>query len=266
MATVQVNPKDAMALRQRTGLGVMDCKDALAQNGGDMAKAEAWLREKLKGKMDARVDRPAGQGVIAVFSQPGKAAIVEIRAETDFTAKNTEFRAMAQTLAKLGCEQSGEIAMTAPMKAALDEVRIKTGENISFGRGLCLQGGNFAHYIHHDGRLGVLLQFEGTLAPDLATGICQSVAAAVPTPIAVDESGVPADVMAAKRAEAVAEAKATGKPEQIAVKMAEGKIRKFLEEVTLLGAVYVKDETKKIKDLLPAGTRVLRFVRMTVGG
>ena len=77
MDTVQVNPKDAMALRQRTGLGIMDCKDALAQNGGDMNKAEAWLREKLKGKMDTRTDRPAGQGCVAVCVQPGRASIVE---------------------------------------------------------------------------------------------------------------------------------------------------------------------------------------------
>jgi len=266
MTTVQVNAKDAMALRQRTGLGLMDCKNALAENACDMVKAEAWLREKLKGKMDARSDRPAGHGTIAIFSQPGRAAIIELRSETDFTAKNTEFRALANTLAKHAAEQSGEITMTAPMTAALDEIRIKTGENISFGRGTCLQGGNFAHYIHHDGRLAVLLQFEGELPADSATGICQSVAAAVPTPIAVDESGVSADLMAQKRQEAQDEAKAAGKNEQIAAKMAEGKVRKFLEEVTLLGQVYVKDETKKLKDLLPAGTRVLRFVRMTVGG
>ena len=112
----------------------------------------------------------------------------------------------------------------------------------------------------------MLLQYEGELPADSATGICQSVAAAVPTPIAVDESGVSADLMAQKRQEAQDEAKAAGKNEQIAAKMAEGKVRKFLEEVTLLGQVYVKDETKKLKDLLPAGTRVLRFVHMTVGG
>ena len=211
MTTVQVNAKDAMALRQRTGLGLMDCKNALAENACDMVKAEAWLREKLKGKMDARSDRPAGHGTIAIFSQPGRAAIIELRSETDFTAKNTEFRALANTLAKHAAEQSGEITMTAPMTAALDEIRIKTGENISFGRGTCLQGGNFAHYIHHDGRLAVLLQFEGELPADSATGICQSVAAAVPTPIAVDESGVSADLMAQKRQEAQDEAKAAGK-------------------------------------------------------
>ncbi len=266
MNTVQVNPKDAMTLRQRTGLGIMDCKEALAHNGSDMAKAEAWLREKLKGKMDTRTDRPAGQGCVAVCIESGRASIIEVRAETDFTAKNDQFREMSTQLAKSACEQSGEVKPTAPMTAAIDELRIKTGENISFGRGVCLHGGNFAKYVHHDGRLGVLLQFEGELPADLATGICQHVAAVVPTPLSVDESGVPADTLAQKRADAQAEAKASGKPEQIAAKMAEGKLRKFLEEVTLLGQPYVRDDKKSVKQLLPAGVRILKFVRMTVGG
>jgi elongation factor Ts len=120
--------------------------------------------------------------------------------------------------------------------------------------------------VHHDGRLAVLLQFEGNLSADIATGICQHVAAFVPTPIAVDEAGVPADLLAQKKAEAEAEAKASGKPEQIAAKMAEGKVRKFLEEVTLLGQPYVKDDKKSVKQLLPQGVRILKFVRMTVGG
>ena len=100
---------------------------------------------------------------------------------------------------------------------------------------------------------------------ELGTGLCQHIAASVPTPLAVDESGVPADTLAQKRAEAEAEAKASGKPDQIAAKMAEGKMRKFLEEVTLLGQPFVRDETKRVKEVLPAGVRILKFVRMTVG-
>jgi len=266
MNTMQVNPKDAMALRQRTGLGIMDCKEALAHNGSDMAKAEAWLRAKLKGKMDTRTDRPAGQGCVSVCVQPGCASIIEVRSETDFTGKNDEFRAMAQHLAKDSCEQSGEVKATAHMTARIDEVRIKTGENVSLGRGVCLHGGNFASYVHHDARLGVLLQFEGALPEEIAVGICQHVAAVTPTPLAVDASGVDADTIAQKKSEAEAEAKASGKPEQIAAKMAEGKLRKFLEEVTLLGQPYVKDDKKSVKQMLPEGVRILKFVRMTVGG
>ncbi len=224
MTTANINPKDVMALRQRTGLGMMDCKQALAENGGDMKKAEAWLREKLKGKMDSRTDRAAGEGCVAVAITGGRAAIVEVRSETDFTSRNAEFRAMADALAADAAAQDGAVTMTPAMTARLDDVRIKTGENVQFSRGTSLGAGSFAKYIHHDGKLGVLMQFEGTLDPETAAGICLHVAGAVPTPLAVDEHGLPKEVVDARRREAIEEAKATGKPEAVAQKIAEGKI------------------------------------------
>ena len=141
----------------------------------------------------------------------------------------------------------------------LDEVRITTGENISMARGTKLGGGSFASYIHHDSKLGVLLQFEGELPEDVATGICQHIAANVPTPMAVDESGLPGDLVALKAGEAKAEAENSGKPPEIAAKIAEGKMRKFFEEVTLLGQKYVRDDSKQISSLLPDGTTLKEF-------
>lgn len=267
MSTPDINPKDVMELRRRTGLGMMDCKKALVENGGDMKKAEAWLREKLKDKMDSRTDRAAGQGCIAVHIAADRGAIVEIRAETDFTATNSEFRAMADAVAKEAAAQSGEVKATPAITALVDAIRIKTQENISFARGTAISGGSFAKYIHHDGKLGVLMQFEGPIRPEDASGICLHIAGAVPTPIAVDEAGLPKDVVDARRAEATAEAKATGKPEQVAQKIAEGKLRKFFEENTLLGQPYLKDPEGKtvVRQLVPAGARILRFVRLRVG-
>ncbi len=266
MSTVNIDAKVVMALRNRTGLGFGDCRSALAEVGGDLEKAESLLRERLKGKMDTRSDRTAGEGCITAVINGSHAAIVEIRAETDFTAKNEEFRAMATELATMSLAAGpGEVSMSAPMTARLDVVRIKTGENISFGRGTRLDGGSFATYIHHDWKLGVLLQFEGELPQELATGICQHIAAAVPTPMAVDEHGLPADVIAAKREEAKKEAEASGKPPQIAEKMAEGKVRKFFEETTLLGQKYVKEEKKSIRELLPKGVTIKAFIRLRMG-
>lgn len=266
MSTANISSKDVMALRERTGLGMMDCKAALVEANGDAKLAEERLREKLKGKMDTRTDRAAGEGCVAVGIAGGKAAIVEVRAETDFTARNPEFRAMAQELAVMAAAGPvGAAANTDGMKKRLDEVRIKTGENLSFAGGEVVQGAGFAHYIHHDGKKGALIVFEGTLDQDTGVGICQHIVAAVPPPIAVDEHGVPADVRAKKQAESVEEAKASGKPEPIAQKMAEGKMRKFFEEVTLLGQKYVRDDKKAIKEVVPAGTRILKFVRMAVG-
>lgn len=266
MSTANISPKDVMTLRERTGLGMMDCKAALADANGDMKVAEERLREKLKGKMDTRTDRAAGEGCVAVAVDGDHAAVIEVRAETDFTARNPEFRTMATELAKMACKGTpGKVEFTDGMKKRLDDVRIKTGENLSFAGGVRLEGGNFASYVHHDGKKAALLQYTGTMSADLAAGICQHIVAATPTPISVDEKGVPAELIAARQREAVEEAKASGKPEQIAVKMAEGKMRKFFEEVTLLGQPYVRDDKKRIKELLPAGVTLVHFVRMTLG-
>ena len=266
MSTTDVSAKDVMALRQKTGLGMMDCKKALIEAGGDAAAAEEALREKLKGKMDTRTDRAAGEGCIAIAIDGDRAAILEMRAETDFTARNDTFRNMANAVATatLG-GADGEIVLDDTRKKMLDDVRITTGENISMARGVKCSGGRFGSYLHHDSKLGVLLQFEGDLPEDIATGICQHIAAHVPTPEAVDESGLPADKVAAKKAEAQAEAEASGKPAEIATKIAEGKVRKYFEEVTLLGQKFVRDETKQIAELLPAGVTLKAFHRYQVG-
>jgi elongation factor Ts len=271
MDTTAVNAKDVMRLRERTGLGMMDCKAALAEAGGDMAKAEAILKERLKGKMDTRTDRAAGQGRIAVridgAAGSQRAAIVEVRAETDFTAKNDEFVAMADAVAALAAKDgSGDLSVTPAMTARIDEIRLKTGENISFGRGIAAAGAFFGSYVHHDGKLGVLLETSAAIPADVAIGICQHIAANVPTPMAIGEADMPKDLVEARRREAVEEAKASGKPTEIAEKMAQGKMRKFFEDHTLLGQKFVKDEKKSVRELLPAGVTVMRFVRMPLGG
>jgi elongation factor Ts len=270
MSTANISAKDVMALRQKTGLGMMDCKKALVESGGDMAAAEAALRAKLKGKMDERTDRAAGEGRISIETSDSGAAILEVRAETDFTARNDSFIEMADNAARDSIAQATgdgptDVVFTDDMKAALDEVRITTGENISFAKGIAFKGNSFGQYVHHDGKLGVLVQFEGEIPEDLATGICQHVAAHVPTPLAVDEHGLPSEIVEAKRAEATKEAMDLGKPEEIAAKIAEGKMRKFLEDNTLIGQKYVKLEKETVGQILPAGVKILNFVRMRVG-
>ncbi len=268
-STVEINPKDVMALRQRTGLGMMDCKAALQETGGDMAKAEAHLREKMKGKMDTRTDRVAGQGAVAIAIQGEKAAIVELRAETDFTARNESFRKMAQDVAEMALKSPvGPVTVSAEMTKRIDDIRITTGENVSFARGHRFDGGAFGSYIHFDGKQSALVQFSGAVPADLGTGIGMHVVAHQPTPMAVDEAGMPADLVATTKASAVKEAQESGKPAQIAEKIADGKMRKFFEENTLLGQIYVKDPAGKasVKSLLPAGVSIKAFVRYVVGG
>ena len=245
----------------------MDCKEALAANEGNPAKAEEWLRAKLKGKMDTRTERATAQGRIVVVVQGSKAAIVEVQTETDFTANNDSFVTMSEAIAKAALQQkAGELNVTDEMNKLVDGVRITTGENMRIARGQVLEGGSIGSYVHHDGKRAAIVQVEGPADPGLLKSICQHIVAHVPPPIAVDQSSVPKDKLDSIRTDATAEAKAAGKNDEIAQKIAEGKVRKYLEEVTLLNQKSVQDDTKSIKDLLPKGVTVKSFVRYTLGG
>ncbi|MDA0802820.1 MAG: translation elongation factor Ts [Planctomycetota bacterium] len=264
--TVKIDPKAVMILRQKTGLGMGACKDALVEANGNAAEAEKILRERMKDKMDARSERAAGEGCVVVAVNGGKMTVLDVRSETDFTARNDEFRAMAADLATMALAQAaGAVSMTPEMTTRLDDVRLKTGENVQFGKGVRSDAPAFAKYVHHDHRLAAVIAYEGELPDDVGVGICQHIAAHVPTPVAVDADGVCKDEVARVRAAAQAEAGASGKPAQIAEKIAEGKMRKYFEEVTLLGQAYVRDDKVRVSSLLPKGTKILGFWRYVVG-
>jgi elongation factor Ts len=265
---VSFTAKDVMALRQKTGLGMMDCKRALTECNGDMAAAEEWLRHELKGKMDARTERPAAEGRIGIAIEGDKAVIIEVRAETDFTARNDDFVAVVNDAARSALGQpAGPVQADEAIAKRIDDARISTRENVSFARGEKLEGGGFGSYLHHDGKRAALVQIEGTADEDLLRGLCQHIVAHVPPPLGVTEDDIPADAMEKVRREAEQEAAETGKPPEIARKIAEGKVRKYLQQNTLLDQMYVKDPAGKtpVRKVLPKGVTVKRFVRYTVG-
>ncbi len=261
--------KDVMALRQKTGLGMMDCKNALAANHGDMAAAERWMRQKLKGKMEGRTERATAEGRIGIIVDGPAAAIVEIRTETDFTAGTDEFLSMVQDIARhaMGLP-AGSIAVDDDITNRIDDVRIKTGENVNFARGDKLEGGAFGTYLHHDGKRAAIVQIQGTADAETLTGICQHIVAHVPPPMGVDQADVPADQIERIRQEATREAADSGKPAEIVQKIAAGKVRKYLQQNTLLNQLYVKDPDGKttVGKILPTGVTITRFLRYTVGG
>lgn len=269
-STVNFTPKDVMALREKTGLGMMDCKAALTEAGGDPKKAEELLRAKMKGKMDTRTERQTGEGRVVILIHGPDAAIVEVKCETDFTARNDDFNKMVQDVAKMVLSGPvGDATATDAIKKRVDDVRITTGENMSFGRGEHLRGGSFGSYLHHDGKRGALVQVEGgTVDQAVLNGIATHVVGYHPSPIGISGADVPAATLDEVRRTAIAEAKETGKPEQIAQKMADGRVAKYLKENTLLDQPYVKDPTGKqaVKDLLPKDVTVKKFIRYTVGG
>ncbi len=268
-----ISPKDVMSLRNRTGLPMMACKKALAEAGGDVDAAEELMRKQLKGKMDKRVDRAAGEGriAIAVNFESGAAAIVELRAETDFTAKNDKFIEAAQKIAEaaLNAHGAGEVTIEGDAVALVDDLRITTGENISVARAHKLLGETgttaYGQYVHHDGKVGVLIQAEGSINEDTLRKICMHVTAAVPRPLAINPDQVPEDVVEKERKFRIEQAVESGKPQEIAEKMVEGGMRKFFSEVALMQQPFVMDQSKTIADIVGSHATITAFLRWEVG-
>ena len=256
--------KDVMALREKTGLGMMDCKKALQENDGDMNAAESWLREKRKGKMDTRTERTTGEGRIGIAIDGTKAVIIELQTETDFTAKNDAFLTATDAVAGLALAQAaGDVEADDAMNKHVDDLRITTGENVNFARGKRLDGGSYGSYVHHDGKRACLLQIEGDAPADALKGICQHIV--FHDPLGIDADDVPAEKIESIRNEALAEAKDSGKNDEIAGKMADGKVRKYLEENTLMAQKYVLDESMTVADALGSDAKITAFVRYTLG-
>jgi elongation factor Ts len=269
----QISSQDVMKLRNETGLPMMDCKAALAETKGDFEAAKDWLRKKMKGKMDKRTDRAAGEGRIAIATNDasGVAAIVEVRAESDFTAKNDNFVKAAQKIAGLALEegQSGAVTPTRDMQAVIDEIRAQTGENCSIARAHKITGETgttaFGTYVHHDGKTGVLIQATGSISDTTLREIGMHITASPTRPLGVTANDIPANVVDRERRFRVEQAMESGKPQEIAEKMVEGGMRKFFEEVALMEQPFVKDETKKIKDIVGKGAQIVGFYRWQVG-
>lgn len=264
-----ISAKDVMALRARTGVGMMECKKALAEADGDSAKAIEILREKLKGKMDERTDRAAGEGALAIAKGDGAIAIIELKAESDFTARNDAFVDAAQKIADIVLAgPAGETTeASAGITELVDNLRITTKENISFARGIKLTGSKVGGYVHFDRKTGSIVTGEGDLSDDLLSGISMHITAAVPTPMGVAQDDLPADQLAAAKQSAIDEATASGKPQQIAEKIAEGKLRKWVDDNSLMGQIYLRemDAKKPIREFLPKDGKINAFVRYQVG-
>jgi elongation factor Ts len=264
-----------MELRQRTGLGMMECKKALTETAGDLAKAEELLRIKSVAKASKAADRVAAEGVIGLsVAADGKSgAIVEVNCETDFVAKNDEFRAFAAEVAALVARDNpADLAALGAAKLpsgdTVEARRIalvqKIGENMTVRRfARRVAAGRLASYVHGV-RIGVMVDVTGgddTLGKDLAMHIAAS------KPLAVDRTGVAADVVERERGIAAARAAESGKPANIVEKMVEGAVAKFLAEVTLTGQAFVKGDGKQtVAELLKQkGATVNGFTMYVVG-
>jgi len=269
-----ISASTVMELRQRTGLGMMECKKALTEGAGDLTKAEELLRIRSGAKASKAAARIAAEGVIGlhVAANAKAAAIVELNCETDFVARNEDFRAFANQIAEVVArDRPADVAALATRTLASGETiearRIalvqKIGENVTVRRFALLEAqGRIASYVHGM-RIGVLVDYTGgneALGKDLAMHI------AATKPIAVSREQVAADVVAKERSIAEARAAESGKPANIVQKMVEGAVAKFLAEVTLLPQPFVKNDKESVNDVVKRqGARVNAFVLYVVG-
>ena len=266
-------------LREMTGLGMMECKRALAETDGDIKKAEELMRIKSGAKASKAASRQAAEGTIGVYVSADAAvgALVEFNCETDFAARNVDLLAMAAALAKnVGSENPADVAvlMNTHIDGELAEAKRaalvqKIGENMNVRRFVRVggaSGNKVASYVHGGGRIGVLVEFDGNgdVARDVAMHLAASVASTRAVCVSRDE--VPAELIENERKIFSAQAAESGKPAEIVAKMVEGRINKYLAEVTLLGQPFVKDPEQTVEKILKAAnTKVHSFQMYVVG-
>ncbi len=260
-------------LRAKTDAPMMECKKALTEADGDMAKAEEILRVKLGTKAGKAASRIAAEGVVAAHIAGDTGAMIEVNCETDFVTKNEMFLTMAKAAAQLVAEQNpADVAALGALAYSqdgygptLEDVRVglvgKIGENMSFRRFVRKSGTPLASYVHGT-RIGVLVEYQGDemAAKDVAMHV------AAMKPVALASSEVPAELIEQERSVAVAKAQESGKPADIAAKMVEGSVQKYLKEVSLFNQPFVKNDKQSVEQMLKEkATTVKGFTLYVVG-
>lgn len=276
--------KDVKLLRERTGVGMMDCKDALTQAEGDMERAIEVLREKGIAKASKRADKVAAEGVVCAKIKGDLGVLVEVNSETDFVARNEKFGQFVCRIADTILENSPKnleelkqceiIGENLTVDEALKNEILVLGENIQIRR-FVLMNGTLASYVHGGGSIGVMVKFKTDLAQkpeflEFGKNIAMHVAAACPQYL--DSNGVPAEVLEKERHILKQQMADSNKPENIVQKIVDGKMNKFYEEVCLFSQKYVKDSdltvldyVKKVEKELGGSISIADFCRMERG-
>ncbi|MHB1870509.1 MAG: translation elongation factor Ts [Steroidobacteraceae bacterium] len=270
---MSITAENVKQLRERTGAGMMECKKALVETRGDLDAAAELMRKQGLAKADKKATRVAAEGVVVIerASAGAAAAMVEVNCETDFVAREQDFRAFSSAVAQLALTErpaSLEGLLAAQIgQESVDAVRralvAKIGENIGVRRFTVLESVQHLGAYTHGSRIGALVALKGGTA-ELAHDLAMHVAASNPRYLSVQQ--VPQDVMAKEREILTEQARGEGKPPEIVAKMVEGRLRKSLGEVTLLGQPFVKDPDVTVEKLLKsAGAEVAGYVRFEVG-
>ena len=252
-------------LRERTGLGMMDCKNALVQSSGDMDLAIETLRKSSGMKAAKKAGRIAADGIISSRVENGIGVIVEVNCETDFAAKNQDFLAFADSVTQRVFEGRISNIESIDFEDVREKLVQKIGENITIRRSEIIEDADasVSNYIHGNKKIGVLLAVSGgdyALAQDIAMHI------AAMNPLVVSPEQVSSELVEKEREIYRAQAEESGKPLEIVEKMVDGRVRKYLAEISLTEQPFVKDSEKKVGDLCSSsGAKIIRFVRYEVG-
>ena len=262
-------------LRERTGSGMMECKKALVETNGDIEAAIELMRKSGQAKAAKKAGRTAADGIVAIAQEGGQAVIIEVNCETDFVAKDDNFISFVDAVAQRTLQSSVETVdalMELPLhdgeettvNQAREALISKIGENMNVRRFTCMQTANGAIYSYRHGvRIGIIVELEGAdeaLGRDIAMHIAAS------NPVCVSAESVPADLLAKERDIFKTQALESGKPENIVDKIVDGRVRKYLAEITLLGQSFIKDPDTTVEKLLAdAGAKVISFQRYEVG-
>lgn len=258
-------------LRAKTDAPMMECKKALTEANGDMAKAEEILRVKLGSKASKAASRIAAEGVIASYISGGVGALVEVNCETDFVTKNEDFIGLANAVAKLVAEKNpADVAALSalPMDGkTVEEVRAalvgKIGENMSIRRFKRYETGSKLTSYLHGTRIGVMVEFDGA---DEQVGKDVAMHVAAMKPVALSANEVPADLIEKERSIATQKAAESGKPADIVAKMVDGTVQKYLKEVSLFNQPFVKNDKQTVEQMLKAANTTVKSFTMYVVG
>ena len=261
-------------LREITGVGMMDCKKALSETDGDLEKAVEYLRKAGQAKADKKASRVAAEGkiLISADTENNRHTILEINCETDFVAKDEKFNKFSDSVLRALTRNSvstvEELSGIEENGSTIDDERKKLiaeiGENISIRRFSFLNSNNTVGSYIHMGRIGVMVEVEGSQDEDLAKDLAMHIAAN--NPLYKDQNDVPAEELEKEKEILKAQALAEGKPEDIIEKMIQGRLNKYLEQITLYGQPFVKDPDIKVSKLLEnAGASIKGFIRYELG-
>ena len=287
---MSISAAQVKELRELTGAGMMDCKNALAESGGDMEAAVDWLRKKGIAKADKKAGRTAAEGLIGVASDGAAGVVVEVNSETDFVARNEAFQELVRNIAGVALSTDGSVEAVAGAaypgsgKAVADQVKdavATIGENMNLRRAakLSVSQGAVATYVHNAasenlGKLGVLVGIETSGDAEAARAFARQVAmhVAATSPMALTTEELDPAAVAKEREIFSDQARASGKPENIIEKMVEGRLRKFYEEVVLVKQAFVinPDQTveqalKEAEKAIGAPAKLTGFVRFAIG-